>query len=521
MPLPTTGALSLDDIQQEYKQAASGTEVALNDYRAYYDTSKIFVFLSLTNGKLAIGSFTADQDVYYPFNRIEIVIRADSTLTGIPVRISSSDENGNADLISSTNGVTNNNADTGNTMIAVDGTNSYFDSLTSAGPSTNSFYVKTDTASHGSFKFRFYPDVPSGNLVYRHSPSCVINIPTNILGGSELTLANNGNYFAIDSNTSFASMLKNGRSWSFQMTCDPIPSLYSGGSYLAVYIGPFYLATATGAAPYTYSFGTAFNMAWRQTGSYVGGGGLANNANNVAQVIAANTGQATLGGAVTGITLSWTRSNSLLTGTITNNSGSDYLVGKYTGGGTNRFMPCTVAYTDANTANTFTNSSTTWGDPHVRQAYGSSLSFQVQLTYTDQGSQQTQYVRTVNCPHGATFGTVRTTIKEALKEVYYTGDPRSINPPQADYPIFDFEDVAGGLKVTRVGGRGTLTGTITFIDTSLATVQLSNDVTTGAANTGITYTAAGSLQADVTNNNVERSLLNMSVEDYRGGAIDV
>lgn len=517
MPLPTTGALSLDDIQQEYKQAASGTEVPLNDYRAYYDTNKVFINIGLANGELTWGGVNYDANSYFPFNRIQLVFILQASINGIPVKISSTDHTSGADDLI-TSGVTNNNSSTAPSMIAVDGSNTYFDSLTSQGPTVNSFYIKTNNASHGSFKVRFYPDIAGGNLVKFHSANCLINIPSNILGGSELSLANNSLYAGIDTTGSNTTLLKNGRSFSFQFTCDPMPSLYSGGSYLSFYI-PVALATPTGVTPYSYTFGTVASMAWRQTGSYVGGGGLANNANNVAQVIAANTGTATLGGAIAGITLSWTRSNALLTGTITNNSGSDYLIGRYQGGGTNRFMTSTIGYVDSNTASSFTNSSTTWGDPHVRQLYGSSLTFNVTLTYTDPGAQQTQYVRTVFCPHGATFSNVRDSIRTAISSLYYNGDPLTGGTP--DYPIFEMEDVAGGLRVRRVGGRGTLTGTLTFLDSSPSTNQTSDGVQTGAANTGITYTQQGAVGADVTNNNVQRSFQNMGVDDYRGGSIDV
>ena len=119
-----------------------------------------------------------------------------------------------------------------------------------------------------------------------------------------------------------------------------LPTIWSGGTWHYIYF-QVYDATWDNSTK-TYSFSNFRNIAWTNntsytngSGTYLGGSGQANNATNVANVLATTAGYNTARtpnytGTSESINLTMSNSGSRLDGTMTNTTGNDILLYKYT-----------------------------------------------------------------------------------------------------------------------------------------------------------------------------------------------
>ena len=111
---------------------------------------------------------------------------------------------------------------------------------------------------------------------------------------------------------------------------------------------------------------------------------------------------------------------SVVTFTLTNN-GPSRLIGRYDLAGTGRHSCCNIGYTDANSASTLISSSTTWGDPHVRQYYGSKLWGKIDFSITAVGNTEITYLNFGPCANGANQSSVMQTIIDATTRREHSG----------------------------------------------------------------------------------------------------
>ena len=199
-------------------------------------------------------------------------------------------------------------------------------------------------------------------------------------------------------------ILPNNRTFSWNQDMTALPTIWSGGTWHYIYF-QVYDATWDNSTK-TYSFDNFRNIAWTNntsytngSGTYLGGSGQANNATNVANVLASTAGYNTArtpnyAGTSESINLTMSNSGSRLDGTMTNTTGSDILLYKYTmsnstgfpAGSNNRLM--SLAWADS--SNAFTNShtvnSTGCFNTFRRTHYGYPTWLRLQFYFTPAGS---------------------------------------------------------------------------------------------------------------------------------------
>ena len=199
-------------------------------------------------------------------------------------------------------------------------------------------------------------------------------------------------------------ILPNNRTFSWNQDMTALPTIWSGGTWHYIYF-QVYDATWDNSTK-TYSFSNFRNIAWTNntsytngSGTYLGGSGQANNATNVANVLASTAGYNTARtpnytGTSESINLTMSNSGTRLDGTMTNTTGNDILLYKYTmsnstgfpAGSNNRLM--SLAWADS--SNAFTNShtvnSTGCFNTFRRTHYGYPTWLRLQFYFTPAGS---------------------------------------------------------------------------------------------------------------------------------------
>ena len=205
-------------------------------------------------------------------------------------------------------------------------------------------------------------------------------------------------------NTENGVILPNNKTFSWNQDMTALPTIWSGGTWHYIYF-IVYDATWDNSTK-TYSFDNFRNIAWTNntsytngSGTYLGGSGQANNATNVANVLASTAGYNTArtpnyAGTSESINLTMSNSGSRLDGTMTNTTGNDILLYKYTmsnstgfpAGSNNRLM--SLAWADS--SNAFTNShtvnSTGCFNTFRRTHYGYPTWLRLQFYFTPAGS---------------------------------------------------------------------------------------------------------------------------------------
>lgn len=331
MTLPASGALRFSDLQTEY---GGSNPISLSEYRASYRYVKVQLVVDYNAGNFSVISQNIPgsndmEDGLNPGQIIEVVIVNSNSEA---IYLSTSTLPGATDLL--TTAVTNNGASSNGSSaprIVLDTTTYTTPNITTGdGLSYFRFYIKTATQ----------PLTPV-NLVTRPSPervrylgnSASLTWPTNLQGGSELSLVDSGAFLTATQATK--TFLRNGQSAQFRMNTAVLDSINSTGSYLFTYFGMSLVTSPWGGYPYA-TFGTSAQVGWNSnngTGSptFIGGSGLSNTADNVASLLAstASTARGADINPIAGLTLSSTRSGTTVTWTLTNNTGNNYFVQTY------------------------------------------------------------------------------------------------------------------------------------------------------------------------------------------------
>ena len=135
-------------------------------------------------------------------------------------------------------------------------------------------------------------------------------------------------------------IIPNGQSVDFAHVMTALPTIASGGTWHYYYLNMW--DAAWDATNKVFTFDNQRNLAWTNntgytngSGTYLGGSGQANNATNVANVIASSAGYNTArapnyAGTSENVTLQMSNSGSTLNHTFTNNTGGYVLLYKYT-----------------------------------------------------------------------------------------------------------------------------------------------------------------------------------------------
>lgn len=411
MTLPSSGAIRFSDLQTEY----GGTNpISLGEYRASFRYTNIYIVLTNNSGTWTISGpppvYLDSKDAYHPGSILQIKL----VTPGYPIYLSTTDTPGATDLL--TTGVTNNGSSTDGSEITWDTTTYTTPNIaTSDGQPYYRAYLKSTVASGLTAKVLYLVNRPSPELVRYLGGTSTITWPASLQGGSGNTLVNSGAF--LTSTPENNTLLKNGQSIQYKMDCFTLGDIAAGGAYLYTYIN---VVAVTGNHP-NWSFGTITQMGWGSnngTGSpnYIGGAGLADTASNVASLAASTCSTARVSdiNPITGITLSATRSGTTVTWTLTNNSGSQYLVSRFAyNDGTRGTL---FVWNGSSTLQTTSDASrnATWGSAsanRVTQQYGVPLF--AALVYTLAG---TSYYGFYNAPDGAT----QAQIIAGMKAVSYT-----------------------------------------------------------------------------------------------------
>ena len=405
MALPSSGQISFADLQAEY----GGTNpISISEFRgSRYNPSatdsgpgyQIYdVSYNSSNNKLAFNG--TDADYLFLNNDEKIVMICESGVWNDGnLYFSSTTTPGNNNLLGT--GVNAASVGVGQMMV-LDGADAGFTSTTTG---TLIGYLKSNNTTD-STAVRVYLVTDPGNTANQVNylyGRCRFTFSDagSFVGGSRLNLY--PNLRSID-NIENGVILPNNRTFSWNQDMTALPTIWSGGTWHYIYF-LVYDATWDNSTK-TYSFDNFRNIAWTNntsytngSGTYLGGSGQANNATNVANVLATTAGYNTARtpnytGTSESINLTMSNSGTRLDGTMTNTTGNDILLYKYTmsnstgfpAGSNNRLM--SLAWADS--SNAFTNShtvnSTGCFNTFRRTHYGYPTWLRLQFYFTPAGS---------------------------------------------------------------------------------------------------------------------------------------
>ena len=405
MALPSSGQISFADLQSEY----GGTNpISISEFRGsrYNPTAtdsgpgyQIYdVSYNSSNNKLAFNG--TDADYLFLNNDEKIVMICESGVWNDGnLYFSSTTTPGNNNLLGT--GVNAASVGVGQMMV-LDGADAGFTSTTTG---TLIGYLKSNNTTD-STAVRVYLVTDPGNTANQVNylyGRCRFTFSDagSFVGGSRLNLYP---FLRSIDNIENGVILPNNRTFSWNQDMTALPTIWSGGTWHYIYF-QVYDATWDNSTK-TYSFSNFRNIAWTNntsytngSGTYLGGSGQANNATNVANVLASTAGYNTARtpnytGTSESINLTMSNSGTRLDGTMTNTTGNDILLYKYTmsnstgfpAGSNNRLM--SLAWADS--SNAFTNShtvnSTGCFNTFRRTHYGYPTWLRLQFYFTPAGS---------------------------------------------------------------------------------------------------------------------------------------
>ena len=405
MALPSSGQISFADLQAEY----GGTNpISISEFRgSRYNPSatdsgpgyQIYdVSYNSSNNKLAFNGTDADYLFLNTDEKIVMICESGVWNDG-NLYFSSTTTPGNNNLLGT--GVNAASVGVGQMMV-LDGADAGFTSTTTG---TLIGYLKSNNTTD-STAVRVYLVTDPGNTANQVNylyGRCRFTFSDagSFVGGSRLNLYP---FLRSIDNIENGVILPNNRTFSWNQDMTALPTIWSGGTWHYIYF-QVYDATWDNSTK-TYSFDNFRNIAWTNntsytngSGTYLGGSGQANNATNVANVLASTAGYNTArtpnyAGTSESINLTMSNSGTRLDGTMTNTTGNDILLYKYTmsnstgfpAGSNNRLM--SLAWADS--SNAFTNShtvnSTGCFNTFRRTHYGYPTWLRLQFYFTPAGS---------------------------------------------------------------------------------------------------------------------------------------
>ena len=341
MALPSSGQISFADLQSEY----GGTNpISLSEFRGsnYNNARKNSgpnyqireVSYNSSNNKLQLNGSDIDFININTDSKLVLVLRSGTWNDG-NLYFSSTTTPGNNNLLNT--GTTNNAAGVDSLMI-IDGTDAGFTSSTLG---TRVGYLKSNSTT----------DSTAVNINIVTDPGNTTTAVDYLYGKARFSFSDAGAFVGGSVNTKIASqsnilnqengvIIPNGQSVDFAHVMTALPTIASGGTWHYYYLNMW--DAAWDATNKVFTFDNQRNLAWTNntgytngSGTYLGGSGQANNATNVANVIASSAGYNTArapnyAGTSENVTLQMSNSGSTLNHTFTNNTGGYVLLYKYT-----------------------------------------------------------------------------------------------------------------------------------------------------------------------------------------------
>jgi hypothetical protein len=396
MTVTASGAITFSDIMNEFNPGGGQSNIKLGDYISRYpdkygsDPVSLTVFVAWDGYRFTIDGLAPTGASYWTYHgKLRIFFALNNTCT-LPFYIATSNNTTGSDLCS---GVSNNGAvynassnyHLGSyTFVIVEletaagGTSEWPDVTKSVYINTNQTMLTGSGGSTVTIKLLSLPD--TNRLVTWNRPYVDFAFPSALNGGSEDSIALNGNA-SYTTTTNQIGFLKNGDSMTVNYTLAALPDARSTGTSLNVY-GPYMnpvTYSGTGLAQ-GWSAGSAGWLFWDTYGgsgtNYINGSGAhSNNATGVANCVRAGPANPTnAGGTVTtsGWTTSWGGSGGTLSLSLTNNTGTDYVLsGYYNGVVTVNFGTYNFQYLDNSSNTQYTSSRNPhWGSNPIGDHYG-------------------------------------------------------------------------------------------------------------------------------------------------------
>lgn len=549
-----TGEIRLSDYTSTY--AYSGLELSLNNLGNINGSESVYILSDSTYTTARTGEYNVKYglDPITVFVGMKLKIKQTSTFNAGRIYLSSSPEKGESNILSTGVTFTGTGLRNSGDFIVLD-TSSYFPNDSQYDRSNNatvSAWLKTDAncniyvqsvgfggAALNQTQGNSVPikiiSRPSIERVRLMADYCDITWPANLTTGSEIVKLGSGAFYFWDRYNSAATgrLIKNGQNLSLKMAVSALPSVYSTGSYIGTYIATFAIS---GTDITNYSFGAVTTPGWFSSNgpvvSFIGGSGLSNTADNVAQCIVDTFGSTPRAADVTGIsglTASASRSGNIVTITLYNNTGSDRFLSYFTGA-TDNSGAFLVGYYNPSLVFTYTNATSGWSSSGQTQAFGSKL---VGLIHVRAGNSTTTIGGQYTFDNAANASSVTTTF---LND-YLT----KINTP-SERIQYGYKTIPNGYRmitgqnlgpmwanVYYVGPDPSFAFTGTYFDTQKVSMT-GNYLTPGAGssnfvpiisnysnnNVYIDTTVAGNYQQNY-NHKVKLIKRNMSLSDYWSG----
>ena len=414
MTLQASGAISFTNLKDEYGGAS--TNIKLSNYAAKYENhgagAHLVYYLSWTGYHLRVNTIsppdtggTVDSLLYGVTHDTTITFLLDSSVT-VPVYLRSTYGIDNSNLI--TTGVSNNgsayNASSAYhtgvyTAIIVNDCgaalgNDGQDINLSTG-ALNGIYIMTNqtqvqSASDSTVAYNVIQVDPSTNRnVIQRTPTVDLAFPSSLAGGSEESLVGGGTYFSIsNASNSFQGLVKNGKSITMKGGCaalspGPVTGNFNASINCRIYGYPI-TRTDSNNNTHGQSFGSFGNILFGYNVNPFPG--WTNNASSMASFYASNLSTSPLSSSLgTGWTASWSSSGGDLICTLTNNTGSDYLLIPQQSSDASKNLPWILVWPGSDFSYYYTQSSNQC-DGAQSQRYGQNLFSRIVTTLTQPSS---------------------------------------------------------------------------------------------------------------------------------------
>jgi len=295
---------------------------------------------------------------------------------------------------------------------------------------------------------------PSVQRVRMFSDYVDITWPSNLISGSDVIKLNSGGFDIWKQYYGFFSgrAVRIGQNITFKVNVSALPSVYSTGTYLGIYFPIFPITSYStfgstagiiDGAPFL-SLGTGRSLGWFSSNgpivSFIGGSGLSNTAENVAQCLADAIGTSPRAAdyeGITGLTASASRSGNTLTVTLYNNT-SDNLYFNYYAGATDNSGSFLVGYYNSALVFSYSNDTSGWSSVGQSTVFGANLVCYVDILQGNIIFSQASFI----CPAQSNVYTLSTNLLNRFKNRFYSKAPAG--PYESQY---GYQSLTNGIRI--------------------------------------------------------------------------
>ena len=543
MALPSSGQISFADLQAEY----GGTNpISLSEFRgSNYNPTKTSsgpayriadVSFNSSNNKLQLGGVDVDFININTDSKLVLVLKSGTwNPSDGSLYFSSTTTPGNNNLL--TTGVNAPVRGTGQIMV-IDGTDAGFTSSTTG--SLAGYLKSSNTTNATAVEIQIVTDpgntTTSVDYLYGKARFSFSDAGS-FVGGSRFNLYP---FVRPIEDVENGVILENNRTFSWNQDMTALPTIWAGGTWHYIYF-QLYDATWNNSTK-SYSFDNYRAIAWTNntgysngSGTYLGGSGQANNATNVANVLASTAGYNTArtpnyAGTSESINLTMSNSGTRLDGTMTNTTGGAVLLYKYTmsnssgfpAGSKNRLMSLAWADSGNNFTNSHTVNSTGCFNTFRRTHYGYPTWLRITFYFTSYlGGSEVEigyynYVFEDGISQSDALNKIKTDTEAYFHDPLDTGEDYpylrcDVNADSVDFRYY----IPGVLRIVpeyyRFGYNQGGTGGTAYPSTADSALQAHSNYNFANFKSNELTSVANA------NGNVKRQTMNMSLADYYGG----